>query len=165
MRIDVLEKPGGQWCRHCTPGRGCGVYDERPPVCSDFSCLWLMEPSLPDSVRPDRSKLVITGSGPQVMNVHCDPAEPMAWRREPMIGFLREMARNPGGPPIMVLARAGTRAWVVGAADDIDLGHIDPASPVRFEPAPGGGMRPVVLPPMSAEALAAEMAERRKGWT
>ena len=24
--VPVLEKPAGQWCKHCLPGRGCGIH-------------------------------------------------------------------------------------------------------------------------------------------
>jgi hypothetical protein len=47
-------KPAGEPCRHLC-STGCGIYADRPPVCRRFGCAWLREPSLPASLRPDRS--------------------------------------------------------------------------------------------------------------
>lgn len=33
---------------------GCGIYEERPPVCRRFACGWLQAPNLPEALRPDR---------------------------------------------------------------------------------------------------------------
>jgi hypothetical protein len=56
--IHALAKPPGQWCRHCLPGRGCAIYDERPAECRSFGCLWLAGYG-PDRIRPDRSRVVL----------------------------------------------------------------------------------------------------------
>ena len=45
-RIPVLDKPAGEWCRHCTPGVGCNIYDERPQMCREFFCQWIENTSL-----------------------------------------------------------------------------------------------------------------------
>ena len=29
-----------EWCKHCEIGVGCKIYESRPQVCRDFSCLW-----------------------------------------------------------------------------------------------------------------------------
>ena len=48
-----FEKPPGVPCPHLVT-IGCGIYDERPPVCRRFECGWLQAPNLPDALRPDR---------------------------------------------------------------------------------------------------------------
>src|ERR1700730_953620 len=30
--IEELNKPIDRWCRHAVPGKGCGIYTDRPPV-------------------------------------------------------------------------------------------------------------------------------------
>lgn len=57
MYILELEKPGNRWCQHCTPGKGCNIYDAKPRSCSDFMCLWLNS-DLPDEFRPDKIHIV-----------------------------------------------------------------------------------------------------------
>lgn len=56
--IRALDKPPGQWCAHCRPGQGCGIYDARPEECRTYGCLWLAGYG-PDRIRPDRSRVVL----------------------------------------------------------------------------------------------------------
>lgn len=53
-----LGKPGGVWCDHADPGKGCGAYQERPQSCRVFACAWLRG-ELPDYWAPRRSRMVI----------------------------------------------------------------------------------------------------------
>lgn len=46
-------------CEHCT-GRGCGIYEARPPACRGFYCGWWLLPQLDDEWRPDKSGVLIT---------------------------------------------------------------------------------------------------------
>ncbi len=149
MAIPELNKPLGAWCANCTPpGNGCAIYEARPRTCRNFTCNWLHEPTLPDRMRPDRSKVVLSASCAKVMIAYCDPADPLAWRREPAYSILKRRAGDMN-QPIVIAVRAGSRMWVVrpGQTPDIDVGYVDPLSPVRFDAAPGGGIKPVVLPP------------------
>lgn len=64
--IDELNKPMNTWCPNCDKGRGCRIYDTRPPSCEAYACLWLYtqrfdDPSLrlPERCRPDHTKVVI----------------------------------------------------------------------------------------------------------
>jgi hypothetical protein len=56
--VQEIDKPAGAWCPHCNIGRGCRIYDDRPPSCRDFTCQWLKGTGEDDD-RPDKSKLVI----------------------------------------------------------------------------------------------------------
>ena len=47
-----------EWCQHCTPGVGCGIYDARPEDCRAFYCLWRMGFG-GDIDRPDRHGVVM----------------------------------------------------------------------------------------------------------
>ncbi len=58
-----LDKPSRTACVNCTSGGGCGIYDDRPPVCRDYHCLWRRLPFLDDAWRPDRSGVMIDPSG------------------------------------------------------------------------------------------------------
>lgn len=48
-----FSKPHGTPCRHLVQ-IGCGIYEERPPVCRRFQCGWIQAPHWPDELRPDR---------------------------------------------------------------------------------------------------------------
>ena len=50
------------WCDHCDIGKGCIIYDKRPSDCVEFECLWLIIQDMPDSMRPDRCKVVMSST-------------------------------------------------------------------------------------------------------
>jgi hypothetical protein len=151
MGIAELAKPQGVWCPHCRPGRGCGIYGAHPPSCQSFACQWLSEPGMPDIYKPDRSKVVLDTDpgGPRLIAL-CDPAAPVAWREEPMYSLLKGQAREKWGSPMMVLAKAGLRMWLITPKEDIDLGLVDPRSPLDVQQRPDGSAVVKVLPPVPA---------------
>ena len=58
-----------QWCRHVSAD-GCSLHDkERPSVCTDFACLWLAHPEVPERFRPDRIGCVAIELGNRVVVV------------------------------------------------------------------------------------------------
>jgi len=44
-----------------TPGRcgGCTIYEDRPPICRDFQCLWLQDLQMPGWMKPEFSKVIM----------------------------------------------------------------------------------------------------------
>jgi hypothetical protein len=89
----IDNKPRGVWCKHCAPGKGCGIWQERPDFCRDFSCHWLKDTSFGDEWKPERSKLVMNyRPDDNAMAVMVDPATPKAWRKEPYHSGLRMLA-------------------------------------------------------------------------
>ena len=50
-------KPAGVDCPHLAD-KGCGIYQQRPESCRRFRCVWHMEPSWPQTWRPERSGLL-----------------------------------------------------------------------------------------------------------
>jgi hypothetical protein len=97
IRVVELEKPAGVWCRHAQPGHGCSIYADRPTPCQVFQCLWLQEPETPDVLKPERAKVVLSSTETKLI-AHCDPADPTAWRREPMYSFLKRQSWPGAGP-------------------------------------------------------------------
>lgn len=146
MGVSELEKPGGVLCVHARAGKGCGIYETRPAGCRAFECVWLMDPEMPHRFRPDQTKVVLDldHEGARLL-ARCDPANPLAWRRQPMYGALKGYAQDHWGSGKIVMAVAGRRAWVITPREDIDLGEIDPAA--RIEVAERGGKVEVVVGP------------------
>lgn len=59
-KIEEFDKPARSPCRHlCTAG--CGIYADRPTVCSNFQCWWL-EGQFKEEHRPDKSGIIVHGS-------------------------------------------------------------------------------------------------------
>lgn len=95
LHVPEVQKPVDGWCRHCRPGKGgCSIYDRRPPVCRNWTCLWLAG-SLPDYWAPLQSKLVLDRNpGESLVRVFVHPEHPDRWREKPYHGELRALART-----------------------------------------------------------------------
>jgi hypothetical protein len=96
---EMPEKMAGDWCQHCAIGKGCKIYEERPPTCIEFECLWLMSQRRNDprerlapELRPDRSKVVFAPStNERVMSAVTMPGSPLAWQRSDVMAVIRKM--------------------------------------------------------------------------
>lgn len=115
--IKELKKQANQWCKHC-PGSGCSIYQNRPGVCRDFECLWLLSPDLSDSLRPDRSKVVLTVNQEQTaFMAHVDPDHPEAFQQGEMADLLRYM-----GNQLPVLVVIGEKRKLVASPELVQEG-------------------------------------------
>lgn len=147
MGVEELAKPMGVACVHCRPGKGCGIYADRPTGCRAFECVWLMDPEMPHRFRPDQTRVVLDqdGDGRRLI-ARCDPANPMAWRRNPIYAALKAYAAREWGQGKIVTAVAGRRTWLIAPREEIDLGELDPRSPIRVRERADGSVAVEVLP-------------------
>ena len=98
---EIDNKPAGQWCQHCAVGVGCRVYQQRPKVCVDFKCLWLLsrereDPGehFPEMLRPDQCKVVFSAStNENIMAATTMPGSPDAWQRKPVRKLIGTLVR------------------------------------------------------------------------
>jgi hypothetical protein len=92
----TLSKPPNTKCPHCSPGRGCNIYEQRPAQCRVFFCLWLVNASLDDSFHPAKCHFVIypvdNGSDGAAVMVEVDPHRPDSWFRQPYWDVITQMA-------------------------------------------------------------------------
>jgi hypothetical protein len=132
LAVEELQKPMGAWCPHVRAGGGCGIYAGRPHACRTFECVWLMDPEMPHRFRPDQTKVVLE-QDPEGLRLiaRCDPANPQAWRRNPMYAALKGYAADTWGSGKIVLAVAGRRTWVITPREDVDLGEVDPRATLK----------------------------------
>jgi uncharacterized protein len=81
MKVDdvELQKPANKWCDHCTKS-GCAIYESRPQSCRNFNCLWLSGAG-DESIRPDKSKVVMGANRDGKIVFYVDPSRPDAWRK------------------------------------------------------------------------------------
>ena len=145
--IAELAKPAGVWCEHARPGQpggACSIHETRYPVCRAFHCQWILSSAVPETLKPSRSKVVLTavkGQDADQLVAYCDPSDPGAWRRGAMYEFLKRQTRGPGGRPRNVIVRVGARYWLITADADHDLGEADGRKTFRIARGPDG--RPV----------------------
>lgn len=123
--IEALDKRRNALCVHCTPGRGCGNYEERPPVCRDFLCLWLQDPSLGEEWKPDISHMVIalrSTPATTAIQVTVDPAYPLAWQKAPYLDQMVLWAQAVTPDKRYVVIFEGETATVLLPDRPVDLG-------------------------------------------
>lgn len=88
--------------------------------------MWLISPAMPETLRPDRAKVLISiEDGGASIVARADPADPGAWRREPIHGQLRRWAADNWFKQRTIWAMVDRRAWLIAPDRDVDLGEID----------------------------------------
>jgi hypothetical protein len=103
IAVRELDKLAGQRCDHQRMGKGCSIYDRRPPSCRFWNCRWLVEDDTAELSRPDRSHYVVdiipdfvtavpNDGGPkvpvQVVQVWVDPKYPDAHQDPALRAYL-----------------------------------------------------------------------------
>jgi hypothetical protein len=162
MEITELNKPRGVWCPHRKADVGCSIHGHHPASCQGFQCQWILDPALPFKLRPDQTKVVLTSDeGGRRLVANCDPANPLAWRRDPIYAHLKGKARATWSSGHRVIAKAGKHLWLIAPDQDIDVGEIDDRVPFQIQEGPDG-VRVIVLPPIAeGESLDAALEKLR----
>lgn len=58
LGIPSIEKPAWERCQHVCEGGGCGIYEQRPSECREWSCFWRLGWG-EDSDRPEKLGVVV----------------------------------------------------------------------------------------------------------
>jgi hypothetical protein len=125
LRIEEVQSPAGEWCRHCDPGHGCRIHPTRPNICRDFYCMWLTHKEVGAHWMPARCKMVLRWelNGARLA-VHVDGSSPGAWRRSPYYQDLKRWAELAVKSENQVSVWIGRQAIVILPDRDIDLGTV-----------------------------------------
>ena len=116
LKIDWLAapKPGGKWCPHCAPGRGCGIWTNRPSGCATYFCEWRRLPQLGDEWRPDRAGFLISRPDPaRPYEIVVDPGRANSWRQEPYYTQLKNAAASAIANRQALVVQVGGRQWIL----------------------------------------------------
>ena len=67
--LELTEIPSkiGERCRHCTIGKGCNIYNERPQECRSFQCMYSQMEYAPIELRPDHCGVIFSRKGNDVI--------------------------------------------------------------------------------------------------
>ena len=161
--IKEFEKPAGVWCKHAVPGKGCGIYDNRPGSCRAFYCLWMQDASFGADWKPEKAKFVVylqrNGANLQVA---VDPNFSNAWTRPPYEAQIRQWVAEGAERGRFVFVRIGPRMIALLPGRDVDLGRVDSDDEIVMSRRPGAtGLvyevevkrrTPPTLPPASGES-------------
>jgi hypothetical protein len=129
MVVPEMEKPAGEWCRHCEAGKGCAIYADRPQRCRDFACGYLQTATLAEEWHPVRARFLIAGES-QGLTLYVERAFPDAWKQPPYYRLIKYWAREPRER--LVLVRIGKRTIVVLPGVDVDLGATEPGDRIEW---------------------------------
>ncbi|HVY33307.1 MAG TPA: YkgJ family cysteine cluster protein [Caulobacteraceae bacterium] len=148
MKVAELDKPQGVWCVHCNIGHGCSIYADRPGACRTFACQWLRDETSPHRLRPDQTKVVVIKDmqGQRLLAI-CDPANPMAWRREPFYTALKRWAGEAFGTGRQVAVVVGKHHWAIAPNLDLDLGELDQGESYLLQEMPDRTVKATFDPP------------------
>jgi hypothetical protein len=124
MGIGALNKPSGQWCPHCQPGKGCAIYSDRPEECRTFSCDWLRIEALGPEWKPEKSKIVMTNRGSKII-AYVDPSAPGQWRKSPFYERLMALMRQGLAEGRLVYVAVSERYTLLLPDREEVLGHLD----------------------------------------
>jgi hypothetical protein len=92
--VPVMNKPRGVWCKECTPGKGCGIWQTRPQFCRDFHCTYILDGRLGPEWKPNVCKFVMNWAAKGLLHITVDPAFPLSYRKEPYFTGLKETAKR-----------------------------------------------------------------------
>jgi hypothetical protein len=108
LEIAELAKPAGPLCSNCRLSKGCAIYADRPGVCRDFECEWLMSRDLPRHFRPDLlGTILMVDPDSDEYRAVCAIEKPMAWRQPRVFAHLVKLAKSGR----VVVAKAGLMSW------------------------------------------------------
>jgi hypothetical protein len=146
LAVTALEKPRGVWCKHCRPGQGCGIYEERPLECRSFRCLWLVDQKFPEEFKPERSKLVFTmEANANRVVAYCDPGRPQAWKEAENYRLLKNMAIVSAQRGKQVVVALGDSYTAILPDRDVPLGIVKAGQSIIYRvKADGSGVEPTV---------------------
>lgn len=87
------------WCPHCAHGKGgCAIYAERPQLCREFECQYLINPLFGDEWFPHRAKIVAVMQGDEhggkVCRFYVDDRHPGRWRQQPYLSLIERIAHH-----------------------------------------------------------------------
>ncbi len=121
----IDNKPANVWCKHCSPGRGCGIWEARPQFCQDFHCHWINEKSFGEEWKPSIAKFVMNNEGENRFAIICDPGHPTAWSRDPYGSELRKIAAKLLTQGRYMMVYAGPMKHIVLPDQDVSVGKIN----------------------------------------
>lgn len=118
--IPELKKPAQRWCQHVDIGKGCTIYEDRPPVCRQFYCGWLIDERIGDDWRPRDIRMFVKFQSKRIV-LFVDKDRRDAWRKEPYLSQLRAWARAALPYDGEVLVLDGSRTLRIFPDREIDV--------------------------------------------
>lgn len=101
-----IGKPAGKWCSKWDKNTQCAIYLNRPSLCREFNCLFVLHYNLPEKLRPSKCGVVMAMYKENVLIVYVENHRKDAWREGEIGNFLR------GWPEKFIVECRGVKRWV-----------------------------------------------------
>ena len=133
LDIKALDKPGGEWCPHCSTRQKCDIYLSRPETCDTFNCGYITQSGVGEEWYPGRSRMIINvaGDGEHVFII-VDPARPDAWRKAPYYQQMKQWALANNGTGKQIIISINRRYIVIFPDREVDIGTVGDDETVTF---------------------------------
>jgi hypothetical protein len=124
--LPELNSPVGKLCRHCKPGKGCTIWNDRPAVCRKFYCGYMFMPQMGDIWRPDKCGFVINipPGKPNLMIIATGDI-PFPWRKEPYFTGLKAISAIMFENNHNLIASNSLHSFVITPDGETKIGRID----------------------------------------
>lgn len=93
--IVELKKPVFTICKHCVIGKGCKIYEVRPPTCAGFLCSYRTSAVLPEYWNPKVCGMVVfreVNGEADIVSIVCSSGAKHRWKQEPYWSDIKRMA-------------------------------------------------------------------------
>jgi Fe-S-cluster containining protein len=131
LPVQALSKPAGKWCIHSVPGSGCTIHADRPQVCRQFFCAWLIDSNLGPEWKPEVSRFVLSADpANRSLTLMVDPGMPLAWKREPYYARLKQFSEVSFRQDRKLLVNLRGNITVILPDRDVPIGAIAPGEEI-----------------------------------
>lgn len=101
--VVTINKPPNIICDHCEVGCeiGCKIYENRPKMCVDFQCLWILHDDMGEDLKPSNCNVIfekIRHTEIYLALVHFEQLD--AWQEKPARDYIQVL--NDKGFPLIV---------------------------------------------------------------
>jgi hypothetical protein len=117
--VPAMDKPANVWCKACKPGKGCGIWETRPPMCQDFHCHWMLDVEVGANWKPEICKFIMNFQAANTMWVKVDPGHKTAWKQEPYYSVLKRWSKDFIDAGGYILIDEGLTAYCMTPSEDV----------------------------------------------
>jgi len=132
LGIVELKKPVFTICKNCIIGKGCKIYEVRPPTCAGFLCSYRTSADLPEYWNPKISGMVLhreANGGTDILSVICSNSAKHRWKQEPYWNDIKTIAAD-------LHSRHGTYVRILRKGQPVLI-----INPKTFETHPVGNLK------------------------
>ncbi len=100
LAVKDIDKPADTWCPDCDLSKGCRKQHDKPRLCKEFYCRWLIDARLSDELKPNKCGVIFSGvvatHNPNeiVSYIWVDKGKPQAWKSPKIQDFIQKTARD-----------------------------------------------------------------------